>query len=244
MSGSAHYSISLVREGWHACVQDIAYSPDLNICDTGYQNRIRLSVTQYWFDSYHLAVDCRTWTRLANPPYRSPTKIMGLSSITDATDAKNIEKLLILDDANKMFLFCIEIFILCQQERIQCTMENGLTSMFWIHILIQQLMANSFTFTVDFCAFGTPYKKPTKFISVFDLVAVADDSLTRRCKCKPRAKFGGKKHAMQLKGQMKVKRNGKTTWLARSKCAQVYPQSFCDVWALATTALYWSKHGR
>ena len=93
--------------------------------------------------------------------------------------------------------------------------ENPLLSLLWATPQLLELVRRTRAFQLDCdqCAFGTPWKKPTRFVSSSELL----ETLAVACP-------GGHVH-QKLKG--KVWDPQRQQWVFKTKQAQVYPHALC-----------------
>jgi hypothetical protein len=68
MSGTANHSIALAQSGlWQCFIVDTLYSADHNLLSASFQALIISLIRRRLFHAVHIELDCRSWSRLANP---------------------------------------------------------------------------------------------------------------------------------------------------------------------------------
>ena len=99
-----------------------------------------------------------------------------------------------LESHNKLARFSCKILLLCDLLEIPASAENPATSRFWIlPPVIQIAKRKSFRlFCTDYCAFGMPFRKRTRFLST----RVDLESMCFKCSGKSKCSFSGKPHVM------------------------------------------------
>ena len=104
--------------------------------------------------------------------------------------------------------------------------ENPLLSLLWETELIRQLIAVSRAFALDLdqCAFGTPWKKPTKLLCSNQLLDVVCVSCPGN---HAHEKLQGKSWDSKL-----------ALWVFRTKAAQVYPWALCASIAVQVAQIF------
>ena len=104
--------------------------------------------------------------------------------------------------------------------------ENPLLSLLWATPQLLELVRRTRAFQLDCdqCAFGTPWKKPTRFVSSSELL----ETLAVACP-------GGHVH-QKLKG--KVWDPQRQQWVFKTKQAQVYPHALCATIAQQLVQLF------
>ena len=163
----------------------------------------------------HCGTPCNTFTSARKedggpPPLRSESQPLGLDNLS-------------ADNANLVFLgnlflersveACFLVFSLGGDFLI----ENPLLSLLWLTPQLALLVRRTRAFHLDCdqCAFGTPWKKPTKFVCSSELL----DALAVLCP-------GGHVHK-KLKG--KVWDSQQRRMVFKTKQAQVYPLALCAI---------------
>eukprot|EP00959_Pyramimonas_sp_CCMP1952_P172880 3612778-Pyramimonas_sp.AAC.1 len=100
---------------------------------------------------------------------------MGLRGLSAADQAK-------VDLGNTLMSFTVSCLHVCRRMRISGTMENPATSRIWLAPAVVSLARNpsSQLVSTDFCQFGTPWRKRTKFLGVLIDLSVIERQCKRR----------------------------------------------------------------
>ena len=216
MSGTAHYSTSLASTGlWHCHIIDYLYSSGHDLLSPVFQSLIISLIIRGAFDAVHIGLDCRSWTRLANPPYRSNQSLNGLPTLSN-------EKKYYVRQQNALKHFALRVIKTCKDCKVkvvEATLENGVTTMLWIHPDMEATMVDGEAIHVAYCRFGSKWKKNTKIWSLHGGLG----ALARKCQC-------SMPHEV-IKGAKKVKGR----WVSRSSLSASYPKRMCKVWAKLLT---------
>ena len=179
-------------------------------------------ITFLWF-----GMPCTTFSRarkydgLGPGPLRTLGYLHGLPTLNKRDRAKVLE-------GDELLRFMLRILRLCISNKVPFIVENPLTSMLWdmaeMHTFI--LAHNPSFVSLDYCAYGEPWKKPTKLMySGIDL-----SSLGKRCQsCNHVCSFTHKRH-VPLRG---VNEDG-IFW---TLIAQPYPWSLCKAFGTLASSL-------
>ena len=179
------------------------------------------------------AFPCNTWSRARRgkggpPPLRrdNPLEILGVDrdSLCEGDRAK-------LDSANKLFFWLLRILRLHIKHNVPFILENPRLSLLWKAGPIGPILKHCDLCDVDFCMFGTPWRKPTK-LAVFNLPEINDEM--KVCHRRGWCERTGKRHII-LEG----KDPQGVFWTAR---AAPYPRKFCQ--ALARVIVSRLRHER
>ena len=123
--------------------------------------------------------------------------------------------------ACELAFFTVKLVEICLARGIYFSIENPTSSMLWELAPIKKLRLRNDTFEVEFpmCAYGAPYKKPTRLLTNCEALC----SLQRTC--------GHKKHSQQLVGRVSViDASGKRVSKNRTDLAGAYPHELTSVW--------------
>lgn len=137
---------------------------------------------------------------------------------------------------NSIFRFCIQLVQLLLERKIPFILENPRSSKCWNLPAIRTLMADPRVHMVqlDFCQFGTPWKKPTSLMVGFlDRLDTARLAQAHCCGTGGLCSRTGKRHFL-LTGT--CGRTG-TPW---TQVAQQYPRKLCQSLAFCLTCPYHS----
>ena len=166
-----------------------------------------------WF-----GIPCTSVTRARRPggggppPLRSNKYLWGFPDLKGA----NLEK---VQQANKLFKFVFKIIRLLHRSKIPFVVENPLTSMLWKFPVVHSLLKTSETAVVDFCQFGTPWRKRTKLVGTLPGL----ESLSETCHGKVCSRTGLTHIILQGRDP---------TGVFFTKRAEPYPKPLCR--AIAT----------
>ena len=130
-------------------------------------------------------------------------------------------------------LFAIRVLRACRQAGVLFTIENPRSSRVWSWPPLAAELRRAQAVAADFplCAFGTPFKKPTRFAGTLPGLG----ALTRECTCTDL-------HPVVLQGRVRL-RSGRTCWL--SSLGGAYPPRLSRAFAeLAVAAAPSSAHRR
>ena len=144
-------------------------------------------------------------------PVRSSSCPWGLSTLATKNDA------LLLKYHNKLISFIFKVIRACLKAKVIFVLENPRSSILWCFPFIQWLTRNNLAWRieVDFCAFGTPWRKSTTLLSNSPSLRYIE------CRC------GGKGGICGISKQPHQVLNGKDptgVWWTRR--AQAYPKKF------------------
>ena len=123
--------------------------------------------------------------------------------------------------ACELAFFTVKLVEIGLARGIYFSIENPTSSMLWELAPIKKLRLRNDTFEVEFrmCAYGAPYKKPTRLLTNCEALC----SLQRTC--------GHKKHSQQLVGRVSViDASGKRVSKNRTDLAGAYPHELTSVW--------------
>lgn len=180
----------------------------------------------------HLGTPCSSFSRARDnppgpPPLRSNLHVLGLPDLRPADQVK-------VDEGNLFMKFSVAVLKLGCQLHIPMTMENPRSSRLWLCPQVQQLIRRKFVTqtTVEFCMFGTPWRKSTTFLAVHVSLELLQPF---RCIGSKRGicKHSGRSH-LALAGQ-----NAKGQWL--TKIAEPYPNKLCQKIAQCFSNFYFQE---
>ena len=172
----------------------------------------------------HCGTPCNTFTSARKddggpPPLRSAEAPMGLCNLTESDQ-------LLVFLGNLFLVRTVEACALVFDLGGDFSIENPLLSLMWQTELIAQLTCHcrAFALDLDQCAFGTPWKKPTRLLCSTDLL----DAVAVPCP-------GHSSHE-PLKGR--VWDAAQQRYVFQTKKAQVYPLALCATIAQAVRDLF------
>ncbi len=210
-SGSGHFSHALRKHGWLVHEVDVArgYSHDLSTV-SGQRMAWSLLVQADWI---HIGLPCETYSSAPVAAHRLRSREFPMGR-QDLAPAKKEQ----VDLHNILLRFTIRVIRMARRHSIPLSLENPSSSCLWTNPLMRKELVDSRRVTMDYCSFGTKFRKRTCF-AVWGSRAL--DSLNcNRChlvggKCS----FSGKAH-FTLQGTAP----GGTAW---TKIAEPYPKAMC-----------------
>ena len=105
--------------------------------------------------SFSRARDCRP----GPPPLRSNSQPLGLPDLSEVDQPK-------VEVGNRPMRFTVRFMTACIFLRVSCCFENPATSRIWLCPPVRRLLRRRHVCSqrVDYCMFGTLWKKPTLFV--------------------------------------------------------------------------------
>lgn len=204
-SGERGVALALVKKGhWSLCV-DLAHGPNEDVMDPVLQNQLELLVGLGVFYGAGGGPVCTSFSTAITPPVRSTAAPYGLETVSDKMRVK-------IEEGNRMAIWFFSFLEYCLERKLRIWMENPATSfMFrlpeWQSLL--QRWPSVQAWLVDYCRYGTRWRKRTKFYTDGPLGGRRD-----LCRC-------GKPHQL-LRGRSAMH---KKSWTA---VAQPYPLGICE----------------
>lgn len=207
-SGKKGFAKSSLRYGapW-VLVVDINDGPQCDLLDSNVRRRIEAAVRLGAFIHISAAPICSSFSRAVTPAVRSRLHPRGLRGITANMRLK-------VRDGNSHSIWLASLVCLAISLGIQYWVENPDSSFLWIQPEWEGLPGQAAYnyFKVDFCTYGTPWRKRTRFLTNGRLANVR-----RLCP-------GNHVHVL-LRGRSK---QHKAAW---TKVAEPYPRRLCAVLA-------------
>ena len=214
-SGCGRLGRSVARHcGWPVLLWDIDYGDQYDLTVRTNQMRIVHWITSGVVRGGHLGTPCNSFSRARDRPggpprLRTDDKPLGLDGLRDV-DAGKVRV------GNTLMYFSCRILRLAMFWRIPFTLENPERSRLWLCPAVKSLLKRRGTSSVvvHFCAFGTSWKKPTRFFGVNVELDILQQYI---CKSSKRGlcAYSGKPH-VALMGQTAT-----GVWL--TKVAEPYP---------------------
>ena len=204
-SGERGVALALVKKGhWSLCV-DLAHGPNEDVMDPVLQSQLELLVGLGVFYGAGGGPVCTSFSTAITPPVRSTAAPYGLETVSDKMRVK-------IEEGNRMAIWFFSFLEYCLERKLRIWMENPATSfMFrlpeWQSLL--QRWPSVQAWLVDYCRYGTRWRKRTKFYTDGPLGGRRD-----LCRC-------GKPHQL-LRGRSAMH---KKSWTA---VAQPYPLGVCE----------------
>ena len=217
-SGAGGVARKLRLRGGLAREWDIALDPETDLCAHRTRRRLKHEIRQGRCCGLMLAPPCGSWTTARDRahPIRSRACPLGLPDL----DAKDQEK---VEIGNRTANAAIDLAEVAHACRCVWVLEQPHTSKMWQHPRMLRLRRRSFVQEVvtDFCMWGKPWRKRTRF-----LVGHADpadlDKLARRCHGRGLCQRTGRPHVILT---------GSERGIRRTLLAMPYPEELCHVLA-------------
>eukprot|EP00438_Fugacium_kawagutii_P018254 Skav220446 [mRNA] locus=scaffold254:128743:132882:- [translate_table: standard] len=218
-SGSGHLAKAVQQvTSWDCFTWDILHGSEYDLRSKKKRNRILGWIKSGKIQGVHLGTPCSSFSRARDrrpgpPPLRSDQQPLGFENLGPADMAK-------VREGNLWMRFSAQVFNLCMKLHIPVTMENPFRSRIWLCPPMKYLLRRKqcFSVDVDYCAFGTRWRKRTKFL--YYGVNLQHLGIHRCCNSKRGIRaFSGKPH-LQLMG---VTKDG----VFMTKLAEPYPMQLC-----------------
>ena len=152
--------------GWPVLLWDIAFGSDYDLTKRRNQQLIIHWISSGQIRGGHLGTPCNSYSRARDRPggpprLRSDQQPLGLPNLRPGDQEK-------VRIGNVVMRFSCRVLHLARRLRLPFTLENPQRSRLWICPPFRNLMRCTCVYVMDvtFCSFGTPWKKPTKFLSV------------------------------------------------------------------------------
>ena len=208
--------------GWPVLLWDVSFGDQYDLTVRSNQQRIIHWLQHGHVRAGHLGTPCRSFGRARDraggpPQLRTDDQPMGKPNLR-LEDAGEVRV------GNVLLHFTCRVLLLAVQYQLPFTLENPKRSRLWITPPVSRLLRKQCveTCNVDFCMFGTAWRKPTKILSVHLALGMLHQyqcySSKRGVCCK-----SGKTH-IPLAGQ-----TPQGQWL--TKLAEPYPWQFAKVLA-------------
>ena len=160
--GESMLTSELCKRGIPTQGLDVRISPSHDVLRPQLDAEIRAGILRGDIRYMHVAVPCNTFSPARYPKLRSVECPRGLAWGVSEKDFG------ILEYANRLTDALLALAIFGAEHGCKITVENPYCSSLWSYDGMLQLMDHQPVFmnAVDYCMLGTPYKKPTKFLSV------------------------------------------------------------------------------
>lgn len=152
--------------GWPVLLWDIEYGEQYDLTKRCNQQKIFNWVHSGVIRAGHLCTPCNSFSRARDqpggpPPLRSDKHVLGLSNLRPHDQLK-------VRVGNSLMYFSCRLLHKCRVLRIPFTLENPQRSRLWLCPSVKRLFKCPQVAFVDvtFCACGTRWKKPTRFLTV------------------------------------------------------------------------------
>ena len=120
----------------------------------------------------------RKWDGLGPGPLRTSQHLWGLPGLSEA-DKKKVAT------GNRLLHFTVRLLTQCVKHSVLYVLENPNSSMAWDMPPLKRFLQSHhpFSFVLDYCQFGEPWKKPTRLLANFDLspIALRCNTVDDRC---------------------------------------------------------------
>ena len=177
-----------------------------------------------------LAPPCTTFStiRALRGAVRSKTFPWGLAPLP-AKHAKEV------DEANACVKSTIEIVKACLSKQTPFFLENPKSSLFWYLPEVQKWFSRKHVIVsnCDYCQYGTPYRKPTRFLSAY-LDHVDLGRVAKTCTPHGPCSRTHKPHSILI--------GRGPTGEAKTRSAQSYPRDLCSALAVVLVNHVRAKH--
>ena len=218
-SGSGKLASCMARHVSMVVTWDVLHGPDYDLSIRANQHVILGWILAGWIIGLHLGTPCSSFSRVRDraggpPRLRSDACPLGLPSLRPGDHSA-------VRLGNCLMYFSARCLRLCLYMHVPATLENPRMSRLWLCKPMAAIARNQFvSFNhIDFCMFGTPWKKPTGVLSCF--LDLAGCSRFQCQGCPPgQCARTGKRHFI-LTG---VDEHGQF-WTKR---AEPYPTRFCS----------------
>lgn len=219
-SGCARFSRSCAEKGFTAFAWDIDYGLNCDLLNPHVLKKVKLFIMKHrhrialiWFGT-----PCTSWSlarRLDGgpPPLRDDDCFLmsGMPNLS-LRDQQKVEQ------GNALLAVTLELIELCAELGLNWVLENPWTSRIWLTSGIKQLLSDrAMLQRVDYCSYGTPWRKSTGLLSNLHQVILPACTI-----CQPvagRCQYSHHRH-LALSGK-----DANGNWLTLR--AQPYPVKFC-----------------
>ena len=150
------------RTGRWVLTYDILHSPTENLLDRNVQTQIETMLSAGCFLSMQAGPVCASFSRAVRPAVRTAEKPEGIDEMTETMTAK-------VAIGNAMAAWVAKLVRLVMTLQLPFWIENPAGSFLWLQPDWVQL-AEEFAlgaFLTDYCRWGTPWRKRTKFVGRF-----------------------------------------------------------------------------
>ncbi len=176
-AGSCRWSRCVGQLGYYVLSIDMRFGVTNDLCKRGLQNLV-LGWIQAGKVAFVLAAfPCQSFSKARNrpggpPALRDSDHLTGLPGLRPCDQRKVLR-------GNECLYFCCRLAWACLLGLVPLILENPWTSWAWKLASMVQLFRNPYArFTrIDFCQFGTPWRKSTGFLTLFCVT----DAIERTC---------------------------------------------------------------
>jgi hypothetical protein len=157
---------AIERRGFVCVACDTLHGSKFDLCSCDVQAVIVNAIRNNLIQGVSIAAPCGSWSTARRgkpggktpPPLRkrNPTDIYGLENLS-TRDQERVA----LGNAT---MRSAAVFVrACRDKGTPVMLENGITSMLWYAPEIREHLAAAVLHTTDYCKFGTPWRKRTRF---------------------------------------------------------------------------------
>ena len=216
-SGSARLACAVARAaGWLAMKWDILDGADYDLMRPAVQRLLKGWLRAGQIPAFHMGFPCASWSRARDcpngpPRLRSPQHVLGLPGLCPSDQVK-------VETGNELVRFTARFCEYAIALNISWTIENPATSYAWDAPPMRRLTARRAVSSakVEFCSFGTPWRKSTAFRGYAVNLTWMDDHRCTGHVCR----YTGRKHLV-LSGKVP----GETRFC--TAVAEPYPPKLC-----------------
>ena len=216
-SGSARLARAVNAAGWLAMKWDILDGADYDLLRPVVQRLLKGWLRAGQIRAFHMGFSCASWSRARDcpngpPRLRSPQHVLGLPNLHPWDQVK-------VEAGNELVRFTVQFCRYAIKLQVPWTIENPSTSYAWDSPAMQRLTSQRRVISakVEFCSFGTPWRKSTAFRGYAVNLRWMDHHRCTGHLCR----YTGRKH-MVLSGKVP----GETRF--RTSVAEPYPQKLCS----------------
>ena len=148
------------RTGHWVLTYDILHSPSEDLLDPAVQSTIEKMLVAGCFLSLTAGPVCASFSRAVRPMVRSAQFPEGLTGISSNMETK-------VKLGNAMAAWLAELVKKVLQLHLPFWIENPAGSFLWLQPSWVDLVRQVQSFTTDYCRWGTPWRKRTKFLGAF-----------------------------------------------------------------------------
>ena len=151
---------------WPVLLWDISFGENYDLTKRANQQLILHWISSGQIRAGHLGTPCNTFSRARDRP-GGPPRLRSDSQPLGLADLRTVDQLKVRA-GNVLMWFSCRVLHMARRLRLPFTLENPLRSRLWLCPSVRQLMRcpNTWVQDITFCAFGTKWKKPTRFFSV------------------------------------------------------------------------------
>ncbi len=156
-SGSQRFADALKRLGWRIHCFDVKHGPHEDLSLPAVQKYVMTLIAQA--DFVHIGLPCNTYSSAlrGKTVLRTRSHPFGRPDLTEAQRHK-------VGVHNELLAFTCRVLRFCRRHKIAVSLENPASSKLWRMPPIAQESRDAKRAAVDYCAFGTRWRKRTSFL--------------------------------------------------------------------------------